>query len=161
MTSPQGRESTAQESLRDLADPQTDGVLRTDHWHAPCWRAEGEPTREPLGEEFPSSYPLLLSPDLPLAEVGLPAEVWAVPRAQICTGLSMTVGTEQSWRAQELWLGTYTQPWVCPLSSPLPLPHPCGEMKTWSECLCPRSTSPHLAAYLDLGVPVMISQGRT
>lgn len=93
--------------------------------------AEG--LRESPGENLwgkssraPTPPPRLLSPDLPLAEAGLPAEGWAVPRAQICTGLRVIVGTEQSWQAQELWLGTgwYTQAWVCPFSSPIPLPQP-------------------------------------
>lgn len=117
--SPRARVHSPGEPSRPSA-PQTDRALRADHWHAPCWGAEGEPTREPLGEAFPSPCPPLLSPHLPLAEAGLPAEVWAVPRAQMCAGLSMTVGTEQSWQAQGLWLRSYTRAWVCPLSSPLP-----------------------------------------
>lgn len=87
--------------------------------------------------------------------------------AQICTVLSMIVGIEQSWWVQELWLGTgwCTQAWVCPLAAPrdgycsslLSITSALvGEMKTRPECLCPRPTSPHLAACLGWGVPVMI-----
>lgn len=109
VTPPRGRESTA---------PPTDGALRTDSWRAPCWGAEGEHTRAPLGEEFQNPYPLLLSPDLPLAEAGLPAEVWAEPRAQIYTGLSMTAGTEQSWRPRSCGWGHTLRPGSVPFPPP-------------------------------------------
>lgn len=140
VTSPQGRESTAQESLRDLAArKQIDGALRTDtdHWHAPCWGAEGEHTRESLGEEFRSPYPILLSPDLPLAEAGLTAEVWAEPRAQICTGLSMTVGTEQSWWPRSCGWGHTHRPGSVPFPPPSHYLSPCGEMKPGQNACAP------------------------
>lgn len=49
-----------------------------------------------MGEGFPDpSLASLLSPALPVAEAGASLQRgWALPRAQICTGLSVTVGTE-------------------------------------------------------------------
>lgn len=70
-------------------------------------RAVGEPRRDLCGEssQAPTWSPCLVQFCL-LLELGDSLQRgWALPKAQNCTGLSVTVGTEPAWWVQELWLG--------------------------------------------------------
>lgn len=81
---------------------------------------------------------------------------------RLYTGLSVTVGVEQSWHVQELWLGTGwdTRAWVCSqavlggrhYSAPFSITSALvGKRRPDQGGLCPRLTSPHLVACLGLG----------
>lgn len=93
---------------------------------AGCRRAQ----ERPLWGELPGPYLVqtcLVQFCLLLELGGSLQRGWALPKAQNCTELSVTVGTEPTWWVQELWLGIEwdSQAWGYPLAVP----------KGWEEAL--------------------------
>jgi len=124
-------------------------------------RAGGEPRTDHWGKrsQAPTWSPCLVQLCLVLKLGGSLQRGWALPKAQSCTGFSVTVGTEQAWWVQEPWLGTEwdTQAWGYPLAVPkgwgeaLLLPpfrylSPCCEKEDLIRMLVPQACLPSFSS---------------